>query len=554
MTRRRPGRFTAALALAATWALLAPPATAAPPGPALAPPAALDAAEPIEADAATTDPTPGDPHGRRGTWDAPSPAVQAERDPQVSAPATGAIFVPALTESVLEPPYVVLDAAGETLATTPAGRKTFVLPGRYTVLVGSGQDGARLAFDVNVVEARVTFIPVEWAGLVVNVVDDRANPFRGTYELVRLPERDYVGIGLGAAITRGERLSTWLLQPGTYLILAAGESYQARRNFVTLRLAPGELLHYTLVLDEDTGDLLGAGEVASFRPQQRATGWTFGLVLGGTFQLNESTRVVGRTDGTSLGIAGFAEALFGYRDRTHLFYGRFNLEAGGDLRLPDRPFVSDVDELLLDLLYVFRVAPWFGPYARASLETQVLPGIQPFEQPTDVRRLDRDGAELGVSRDQTSFTLADPLAPIEPRYGTGVRFDLSVAGRFTLATRVGVGGRHVFTRGLSILDDDPATAELEIRQVADVTQFGAEAGLIAELTLGRWVVLKLDASALVPFDDAEQTFLDFRGAATLRLTSFASLNYTVRVKDDPAISPDAQFDHAVLLRLAYKLF
>ncbi len=389
---------------------------------------------------------------------------------------------------------------------------------------------------------------------MVNVVDARGNPFRGSYELVRMPARDYVGLGLGAAIAQGERLSTWVLYPGRYMILLAGESYQARRNFVTLRLPPGELVQYTLVLDSDTGELLGAGEIASFRPQQWSSGWNGSLVLGGTFELNQSDKVVGRTDGTLLGISGFVESLFGYRDEPHRFYGRLNLEAGGDLRLPDRPFVSNVDELTLDLLYVYRVAPWFGPYARASIETQVLPGIQPFDQPTDVRKLDHDGAELGVERQQQSFTLADAFAPIEPRYGTGLRFDANFGGHLSLATRVGVGGRHVFTRGLFILNDDPSTAELEVRRIRDVTQFGAEAALVAELTLGRWVVLKLDTNVLFPFDDYAQTFVDFRGVITLRLTSFASLNYTVRIKDDPALSADTQFDHAVLLRLAYKLF
>jgi len=496
----------------------------------------------------------GDPHGAHRTWDTARPAVQADQDPRIGPAATGAIFVPAMTDSVLEPPYVVRDADGDDVATTPMGRKTFVVPGRYTVLVGSGADEAKLKFDTVVVEGRITWVPVEWAGLVVNVVDARGNPFRGSYELVRMPERDYVGIGLGANIAQGERLNTWVLYPGKYMILVAGESYQARRNFATLRLPPGELVQYTLVLDSDTGELLGAGEIASFRPQQRSSGWTGSLVLGGTFELNQSERVVGRTDGTLLGIAGFAESLFGYKNDVHLFYGRLNLEVGGDLRLPDQPFVSNVDELTLDLLYVYRVAPWFGPYVRASIETQVLPGIQPFEQPTDVRKLSASGVELGVETSRSSFTLAEPFSPIEPRYGTGVRFDANFGGVLNIATRVGVGGRHVYTRGLFILADDASTAEYEVRRVADVDQFGAEAALVAELTLGRWVVLKLDTSVLFPFDDYDETFVDFRGAITLRLTSFASLNYTVRIKDDPALSVDTQLDHAVLLRLAYKLF
>jgi len=499
-------------------------------------------------------PVPGDPHGRHGTWELPRPAIQAEMDPRMEPPATGVIFVPAMTDPVLEPSYLVLEDDGTDSWTTPMGRKTFVPPGRYTVIVGSGPLDQRLEFEATVVEGRVTWIPVEWSGLVVNVVDETGSPFRGGYEVVRLPEREYAGLGLGAAIAEGERLTTWVMRPGTYMLLVAGESYQARRNFVTLRLAPGELLHYTLVLSSESGDLLGAGEIASFRPQQRTTGWNLSLVVGGSFDLSESSRVIGKSDGTSVGLSGFVESLFGYLGEVDRFYGRLNLTAGGTFRLPDQPFVSRVDELSLDLLYVYRLAPWFGPYARASVETQVLPGRQLFEQPTDVRRLDREGRELGVSRGVTSFTLAHPLMPVEPRYATGLRFDLRAGRTLSLATRIGVGGRHVFTRGLFILADDPETPELEVRQVADIDQFGAELALVAELNLGRWVVLKVDTSVLIPFSGAEETFVDLRGSAILRLTTFASLNYTLRVRHDPALSADTQLDHQVLLRFAYKLF
>ena len=501
------------------------------------------------------DPIDGDPHCGVETWLQPSPAVQLEQDPALRPAASGGIFVPALTRSTSEPFYQVLQE-GKLLDEKRTGRVSYVSPGVYTVLVGSGVPENKLEFEVNVVEGLVTFVPVEWGGLLINVVDERGTPFRGSYELVRMPSREYVGIGLGAELAQGEQLDTWLLWPGTYMILASGESYQARKNFTTLRLPPGQLIQYTIVLDTDTGDLMGAGEVAV--ETENREGWDLNLVLGGSVLFNQADKVIGKAEGQTLDVSAFIETIGGYLDPDHFVYARLNTEIGGSLRLADangstdQPFVTTVDAINLDLLYAYRFLPWFGPYARTSLETTMLPSYQVFDEPTAIERYDSNGGFISGATDVLDVKLSEPFAPIDLEGGAGGRLDLSFGYWFNLDTRLGVGLRQVFARDLYVVDSSSSDL-VQIKQIEDANQIGAEAALILELSPTRWLLVKTDANLLAPFDDFSNPFLDFRGTITLRLSSIASLNYTIRVKDDPEILDETQVDQSLLLRFAYKV-
>jgi len=494
-----------------------------------------------------------DPHHGAHTWLQPAPHIQAERDTSRPTAATGAIFVPAMTDPRFEPAYVVT-RDGETIAERRMGSKLWVPPGTYRVLIGSGDIGEKLEFEVVVVQQRTTFVPVEWSGIRITVVNERGTPFRGSYELVRLPKREYVGIGLGADLAQGETLTSWLVEPGKYMVLSAGESYRARKNFATIRVLPGELVRYTLVLDETTGDVLGAGEVdEETSPSPEATGpWNVSVLLGGSLSFNKSDDVVGKPEGMSFDVSAFFETIGGYDALSHLFYARLYIEEQGRLTLPEAFYLNLVDTFDVDILYMYRVVSWFGPYVRSSLATSLVPSYQDFTSPTDVRKLGTDGQTVGFEADTSDVQLTEPFAPIDLRYGAGGRFEFSPTYWFDLKARLGVGARHVFARDLFVLADDQGTPDFEIRQVPDFNQFGVESSLLTELRITRWVLFKAEADVLIPFDAPSETVLDIEATVALRLASFASLNYVVRLELDRAITTEVQLDQSVLLRFAYK--
>jgi hypothetical protein len=507
------------------------------------------------------EPTDSDPHAGRQSWQSEPPEVQADRDPQLAPAATGAIFVPSLTDGRLEPQYIVRIPGGQDLLRR-TGTKAYVLPGTYEVLVGSGSPESMLAFDVTVVEGRTTFVPVEWGGLVIAVVNERGRPFRGTYELVTMPNRKYVGLGLGALLSEGERLSTWFLAPGTYLLVTGNESYQARRNFATLRIIPGQLIIYTIVVDQNTGELKGAGEV-SILPESAGEGWDYNVVVGGSGEFNSASNVVGKSDGEVLSGSVFFESTVGLNGDKHFAYGRFNLEVGGRVRLDlgcdgsecdTRPFFATVNEMNLDMLYVYRLVSWFGPYSRASFRTRPLPGIQEFSDPQNVRKIDTQGNEISAFSNALETQLSEPFAPITLEAGTGPRIEYNASNILKLNARAGLGMRQFFALGLFVedtgLSDDVARV---FREVNDITQFGIESAVILELNAGRWIQLQSTLGLLAPFDDFNEPVIDFRGNLALRLTSIVSINYTMRVIHDVQVLNKTQLDQSVLLRFAYRL-
>ena len=491
-----------------------------------------------------------DPHGGAATWLSDPPLEQAAMDKGIPPAATGAIFVPEMTYGLREP-IVLIMRGEEAVAAVNTGTKAWVKPGDYEVLVGSGAPESRLRFAAHVVEGETTFIPVDWGGLRITVSNERGTPFRGSYELVRLPEREFFGLGLGAATAEGEVLSTWLLPPGKYLILSAGESYRARKNFTTVRILPGELVQFTLVLDEATGDMLGGGEVSDDQASATTGPWSISLILGGTLAFNRSDDVVGKADGMSLDLGAFFEMLGGYRDDNHIAYGRLYVEEEGLLILPEGPYTTVVDTLDVDLLYMWRYVPWFGPYGRASMETQMVPGLQRFDDPTDVQVVDPDGVILETRLGQKDVELTPPFSPIDVRYGAGGRFDIAPVYWFSLQSRLGLGARHLFARDLFIVTNP--SAPYQVRRASDLHQFGFEASLITELRLTRWVLFKVESDLLLPFDDAANPVLDLKATVAFRLASFASLNYTIRVQRDPALTHETPIDQSILLRFAYKV-
>jgi hypothetical protein len=494
-----------------------------------------------------------DPYGGSGTWVAPPPLEQAVRDATIPPSATGAVFVPMMTEAHLEPQYMVL--RGEQVIESPAGSKTWLRPGTYRVLVGTGAPEARLEYEVDVVEGETTFVPVEWSGLVVSVVNARGTSFRGSYEVVRLPARQFIALGRGASISEGEDLTTMILRPGLYMLLSEGESYRARKNFATVRLLPGELVHYTLVIDDATGDILGAGQLDEGAGALDVEGpWDVSMLLGGSMAINRADSVVGKSEGTSLDATAFVETVLGFSTDDHVAYARLYLEEAGSMSFSGDTYVSEIDQLRMEALYMWRLWRWFGPYARVSSESNLVPGRQEFEAPTDVVRIDVSGQEIGREQAVDSTKLTDSFSPIDLRVGAGARFDVNPRYWFRLTARAGFGSRNLFARNLFLMADDPGTPALDLVQKSDVHQNGAEGSILTELRLTRWVLFRAELDVLAPFSDWSRRLVDLQCTTALRLGSFASLNYTVRLVQDPALTEATQFDQAVLLRFAYKLF
>lgn len=497
-----------------------------------------------------------DPHNKSRTWLAHPPTVQVEREAQLRTVMGGGIFVPTMSGGLSEPKYQVYDASGKVVSEAATGTTSYVPAGHYTVHVGTPVTRDNLEFDVNVVEGNTTLIPVEWSGLIVKVVNDRGTTIRGNYEIVSLPERSYIGLGTGALINEGERLNTWLLWPGQYMIISAGEGYQARKNFITIDLDPGELSRVTLVLDEDTGDIMGGGEIEVIEDEPLERWWWAGVLIGGSIRFNHTKDVVGKAPGQLLDVSAFLESYFSLAKYSHYLYTRLNAEIGGTIRFEEnRPFITTVDELYFELLYSYRLVDWFGPFVRFAFESNMAPSYQEKNTPYTIEKLNKNGDVVASIPDQLDIKLSPPFSPITINTGVGGRFDVTLGSWMKFSSRIGIAYRKVIARDLYVaLSTDNETSTIRLLPVSDNAQFGAEAAITLDLTPLRWFTLKTDLSLIEPFDDYKNPVVDLDIDAAIRLSSIASLSYTLRLNYDVSLINAVQIDQYVQLRFSYKLY
>lgn len=509
-------------------------------------------------------------------WQLPSPRVQMEMDAELIPVNRGAVFVPAMTDSAAEPPYVVVDEQGKVRARTPMGKKTFLPPGRYQVLVGSGVESQMSVHPVQVFEGHCALVQPDWAGLLVRVVDRHGVQVRGYYELFALPGGEDYGLGLGADESRGETLRTWLLKPGRYMLVKAGETVRARTDFLTVRLLPGELINFVLVVDDESGGFLGGGVIDRGEGKTEIRNWRLGLVLGGDLSWNRADNVVGRQFGNTITVNAYVDWSIRYLNPHHSAYARLQIDEGQTVQ-PGQNFTDwrqkTNDEVNLDAIYTFRLLSWLGPYVRFGLDTNLFPGWQTFERTLpelekDIVILDAEGVEverrIPPAADSTwELRLADSFDPLELKEGAGVSFDLAPWQVLDFHLRLGFGGRQYFVRSLlrprSYREDDANDTCLEancFQRVSSSKLLGLESTLIGSARISRWLMIDTELETLIPFwvtTGSRNPAVNWKNTISFRLVSFASLAYVVRLDYDKQLSDNLQFEQRVMLRFTFDI-
>ena len=543
----RRGAFIAAATWAA-WGLPAETAIADPtlPSPTLPSPAFVPRASALLEDSG---------------WPAGSVQSQLDRDTTLVPFGKGAIFVPAMTNPLDEPPISVY-AADQKVAEATTGKRIVLSPGTYEVRLGSGAVEQRQSYQASVREQFTTVIPISWAGLSVHVVDEQFGNLRSSYEIIRVRDREYVGVGFGTDEQAGEPVTTWILEPGLYKIVRVGDNYRARRDFATVRLVGRQHTHFLLVLDPETGEFQGGGEVPEedlFRPQK---GFFGSLILGGdvSFTTRSNAPVSGQ-DGLSFQLRGFLDN----RMSVEVFGNPLVLQLQIEqvwAKVTSQPFQKLNDRVDLDALYIYRWKKWIGPYVRLGAETNLFPTIRFFDDPELVERRGVNESPATpdnvMGRRQESIEISPAAGLVSLKEGGGLNVRLFRAVFAEVNVRTGLGGRHRLTRDLFVEEGRVREPErdqdtLVFREVGSDNQFGIETTVLAVARITRWVVFNLEVDTLLPFTSFEETLLDLEASVALKLTRFLSVRWVTRFIRDRAIQPEDRFENDILLRFSMEL-
>ncbi len=498
---------------------------------------------PIATDSSELKPPPSSPlspewieQGMK-TWDAPSLFQQINEDATIIPIGKGAIFIPRLSDEALEPATEIYNKAGKLVVSGPSGKKYPLLPGEYSVMVGSGSINQRITKKVFVEEGKVVPIIPDWCGLSIDVVDSNNVPFRGQYELARIDDFDAYGRSYGRDITVGERIKTWILKSGLYKIFTAGDSYNTVNNFITVRLVPGEFVSVIVVENQKdlTLKIMGGGEVnTKALSAKRKKNWKYNLNVGGTLMFNgNSDRVVTANTKNSGDVALLSMCDITYKKGTNDWETNVFIKEGIDISdLKNAEVDYSADQFIMTSLYVWRVIlPWLGPYCRVDLQTRLFPAVTQFAQGAPNHffiTMAQDSSVKGIDSTHTSKQIQPSLSPVTCDAGVGTNIDAITTRYFEGKFRLGVGYSYTNAWGQENIVDSTYVAARKIApgsgidssQLANaltrnyiilqekpfsLSDYGPEAGINVNLKAGNWAVVRGDYRVRIPIEPLVKT-------------------------------------------------
>jgi hypothetical protein len=294
-------------------------------------------------------------------------------------------------------------------------------------------------------------------------------------------------------------------------------------------------------------------------------GWNPFLGLTSTISLVDNSSVIGQVDGFStlfgLGLLGGAD----YVKDEHLVRTTLTVNEGF-ARTPvvDR-FVKTNDNVKLEGLYNYFVTKYLGAYGRVSLSTSVLSTTDVRGTPTSWVDITGD-TPVALNTSSFSQRLAGAFSPFTITEAVGGFADPVRKEEFSLALRLGVGGRHTFADGVLVAKDDGMTPEVELLRLSDVHQLGAEAfaGAIGKLDKAT-ANYKVGIALLLPFVNNDKydrsatslTRIAFEGNLTYAMRSWLSVVYSLAIIRDPQLFPAGkelvQVQNTVLLTFQLNL-
>lgn len=480
------------------------------------------------------------------TWDAPDPQTQLDREAQDDIKGLGRLFIPVMTEADYEPVFTVSNMQDSILKISRMGKSIWLRPGQYKIAYGSGALDQLMRRVVEIRAEDTTILEPDWSGLVIKIIDETRTSIREAYEIYSIPENDYFGVGYGAEEQVGEHLQTWVLQPGLYKIVKLGEHVNTYKNFTTVRLLPGELTHFTIVVNTTTKDFLGAGIIDVGKKPRKLANWSLFSTLYGSFTLNSSNDVTTEEQETSMIFVAQLDYNITYNSKHHYFSSRGLIEEGWNMQKKQASFRSNLDRMQMKNIYVFYFIKQMGFYGRVFLETNLVRKINYFDNRRDVTFLDENDQIIEQKLGVRDVQLSPNFSPLELKEGFGINLILLKSLRANLNIRAGMGWHQIFNRDLY-----NQTSDTTFKALNSSFARGPEASLIGSARISRNMLLSCELEVFYPEGKGDRVDYEFENILNLKLSKNVSLDYTLRFRNKKSLSDYLLTDHIVLLRYSF---
>lgn len=315
---------------------------------------------------------------------------------------------------------------------------------------------------------------------------------------------------------------------------------------------------------------VSAQEEREYVPEQSAEtdiegkqGWDAHLAIGASASFSSNQSVIGQPDGSSWTLGFNLTSGLKYLSGSHESRNTLNISETFTRTPVVSEFVRTTDLVELESIYYYHIpsVPWLGPFARLKLQTSIFKGedVQPANVSYAIAR--PDGQVDTVTADRLPLT--DPFFPFTLKESAG--FFARPVGRkwLNVELRAGLGARQVFADNQLALKDNKDTPEIEVTELQNFTQVGAE--VVAQASgqvFSERIIYTAGAEFLTPFynstDESDKSFTELTNTelfikASLRLVSWASLDYEFRAVKQPALLDKFQVQNLLLLTIGYTL-
>ncbi|HAJ80138.1 MAG TPA: hypothetical protein DCO75_10240 [Fibrobacteres bacterium] len=522
------------------------------------------------------------------SWDAPSLSQQIEEDTTTVPIGKGAIYIPRFSDPALEPTIQINFLDDKLYKWGETGKRYTVLPGEYSVIIGSGSIHQRIVKKVKVEEGETVPLIPDWCGLTVDIVDESNVPFRGPYEIARVDEFEAYGRSYGRDLTLGERLKPWILKPGLYKIFTAGGSYNTMTNFITVRLVPGELVNVIAIEKKADLKILGGGVVTTGESSaRRKSNWNHNLNIGGSITFNSTKDKVSSSNTgnvTNISFLTLFDLIYkkGASDwETNIFWNEgLNFT---DFVLSDVKYTGD--EFRINSLWIWRVFfPWLGPYLRTKLQMEIFPQYETFDKNTVNHYfvvLNPDSSLNEIDSGTLSRRTKPAFSPVTFEAGIGTNIDVVTRDNYEAKVRVGLGYSQTNEWGQvneqdssSAIDFDKIppqdTAKLNnvlkrshiiLQKAKDIItkSYGPEFGLALNLRAGNLGIARGDFKTIIPVEPLIKKGkikpdYDINSTISWTLTRSITLDYLFQYQLQQAGEDIASINkttHSIFLRFSF---
>lgn len=288
-------------------------------------------------------------------------------------------------------------------------------------------------------------------------------------------------------------------------------------------------------------------------------GWTKKLVVGSSLSIGTSESVVGQTDGQTVTYGLNLEGQFNHIAEQDEWRNSLKVSESAS-KTPSVPrYVKASDELKFETLFLHTLTdvPWFGPYAKASVETSLFKGEDVRSEAKTYQFAD------GSLQTGTSIRLTDAFKPITTRESAGGFFKIVNKEDMKLEARIGAGALQVNAKGQRAIKDDSTTANIEVVDLDSYSQLGIEGGFSFKGSIDQKTSYSLDGEFLTPLSadqkagdkrsKFELTNWELKARLTSKLYDWLSLDYSAKMFKQPQLIDKTQTQTMLLVSLTYQL-